>query len=100
MAKSSIRFEKAGQHLAKHNFREDKPSYLLPKEFQKENSVWKSEISAREFFKQEQEKIQNRRGARKASFENSHWEAVLNLNSNHNLTDCQAVAKHIEKNLI
>ena len=96
MAQSSIKFMKALSHLIKHNLRIDLPSYLLPKEFQKKNSHWEAEISAKDFFMQEIEKIKGRRGARKAKFENSHWEAVLNLNEEHTLNEVKKVAELIE----
>lgn len=97
MAKSSIKYQKATSHLKKHNGREDEPSYLLPQEFRTEPNVkWEAEISAKDFFVSEVAKT-NRKGGRIPKFENSHWEAVLNLNDDHGLTDCQAVAEHIEK---
>ena len=97
MAKSSVKYQKATSHLKKHNGREDEPSYLLPQDFRTEPNVkWEAEISAKDFFESEVAKT-NRKGGRIPKFENSHWEAVLNLNGDHGLTDCQAVAEHIEK---
>jgi len=119
MAKSSINFQKATSHSHDHNFRKDKPNYLLPKEFQKENEYWnlfpKIETDSFEklyehlknshdenskideiIFNQELKKAK-RKGGRIPKLENSRWEAVLNLNSSHRLDDVKKVAEHIEK---
>lgn len=96
MAKSSINFQKASGHSTDHNFRKDKPNYLLPKEFQKENEFWQHEKSEQQIFDDELSKAK-RKGGRKPKFENSRWEAVLNLNANHGLEDVKKVAEHIEK---
>jgi len=96
MAKSSINFQKASAHSYEHNFRKDKPNYLLPKEFQLKNEFWQHEKSDQEIFSEELSKA-NRKGGRKPKLENSRWEAVLNLNKNHTLEDVEEVAKHIEK---
>ena len=96
MAKSSINFQKASGHSTEHNFRKDKPNYLLPKEFQKENEFWKHEKSEQQIFDDELSKAK-RKGGRKPKLENSRWEAVLNLNANHELEDVKKVTEHIEK---
>lgn len=96
MAKSSINFQKAKAHSFAHNFRKDKPNYLLPKEFQKSNEFWKHEKSEKEIFDDELSRAK-RKGGRVPKLENSRWEALLNLNSIHNLEDVKKVAKHIEK---
>jgi len=96
MAKSSINFQKSNGHSLDHNFRKDKPNYLLPKEFQLENEFWKHEKSEQEIFADELSKAK-RKGGRKPKLENSRWEAVLNLNKNHTLEDVKKIAKHIEK---
>ena len=96
MAKSSINFQKASGHSTEHNFRKDKPNYLLPKEFQKENEFWQHEKSEQEIFNDELSKAK-RKGGRKPKLENSRWEAVLNLNANHGLEDVKKVSEHIEK---
>lgn len=95
MAKSSINFQKATGHSYEHNFRKDKPNYLLPKNLQKENEFWQHEKTAKEIFQDELKKITG--VGKRPTFENSHWEAVLNLNENHNLEDVKKVAEHIEK---
>jgi len=96
MAKSSINFQKASGHSSDHNFRKDKPNYLLPKKFQLDNEFWKNEKSEQEIFDDELSRA-NRKGGRKPKLENSRWEAVLNLNKNHTLEDVKKVSKHIEK---
>jgi hypothetical protein len=96
MAKSSINFQKAKGHSLEHNFRKDKPNYLLPEEFQLENEFWNHEKSEQEIFTDELSKAK-RKGGRKPKLENSRWEAVLNLNKNHTLEDVKKVAKHIEE---
>lgn len=95
MAKSSINFQKATGHSYEHNFRKDKPNYLLPKNLQKQNEFWQHEKTAKEIFTDELKKITG--VGKRPTFENSHWEAVLNLNENHNLEDVKKVAEHIEK---
>ena len=94
MSKSSINFAKAKVHSEAHNFRKDKPSYLLPEEHQQKNDYWKCEIDERTIFKKSAEQ---QRTGKKPVFENSLWEAVVNFNHGHTLEDMQKVAKHIEK---
>lgn len=96
MAKSSINFQKASAHWEKHNAREDEPSYLLPPEFRKPNYFWRAEQSPQEIFKAELSKCSK---GKRPRFENSHWEAVLNLNANHNKKDVERVAKYIAETL-
>lgn len=96
MAKSSINFQKASAHWEKHNAREDEPSYLLPPKFRKANYFWRAEQSPQEIFKAELSKCSK---GKRPRFENSHWEAVLNLNANHNEKDVERVAKYIAKTL-
>lgn len=96
MASSSIHFKKATSHSSAHNTRADIPKYLLPEEHRLENEYWQNEKSARQLFDDELQKA-TRKGGPKPKFENSHWEAVLNLNAEHSLTDVQKVAKLIEK---
>ena len=96
MAKSAITFQKAKGHSYKHNFRKDEPNYLLEPQDRKENSYWQKEKTAQEIFNDELKKA-NRKGGRIPKFENSHWEAVCNLNANHNLDDLKKLAEHIEK---
>ena len=96
MAKSSINFQKSKGHSYDHNFRKDEPNYLLKPADRLENFYWQNEKSAREIFDEELSKAK-RKGGRIPTFENSHWEAVLNLNKNHTLEDVQRVAEYIEQ---
>ena len=97
MAKSSINFQKASSHSMKHNFREDEPSYLLQEKDREPNEYWKHEKTAEQIFNDEVSKIEKGKKGKRPKFENSHWEAVLNLNANHTLAEVQKVAEHIEK---
>ena len=96
MAKSSINFQKSKGHSYDHNFRKDEPNYLLKPADRLENFYWQNEKSTREIFDEELSKAK-RKGGRIPTFENSHWEAVLNLNKNHTLEDVQRVAEYIEQ---
>ena len=96
MAKSSINFQKSKGHSYDHNFRKDEPNYLLKPADRLENFYWQKEKSAREIFDEELKSYGTKKGKR-PTFENSHWEAVLNLNKNHTLEDVQKVAEYIEQ---
>ena len=96
MAKSSINFQKSKGHSYDHNFRKDEPNYLLKAENRLENFYWQNERTAREIFNDELKEYGAKKGKR-PRFENSHWEAVLNLNKNHTLEDVQKVARYIEQ---
>ena len=96
MAKSSINFQKSKGHSYDHNFRKDEPNYLLKAENRLENFYWQNEKTAREIFDEELSSTK-RKGGPIPRFENSHWEAVLNLNKNHTLEDVQKVARYIEQ---
>jgi mobilization protein len=96
MAKSSINFQKSKGHSYDHNFRKDEPNYLLKPADRLENFYWQNQKSAREIFDEELKSYGTKKGKR-PTFENSHWEAVLNLNKNHTLEDVQKVAEYIEQ---
>ena len=96
MAKSSINFQKSKGHSYDHNFRKDEPNYLLKLADRLENFYWQKEKSAREIFDEELKSYGTKKGKR-PTFENSHWEAVLNLNKNHTLEDVQKLAEYIEQ---
>jgi hypothetical protein len=96
MAKSSINFQKSKGHSYDHNFRKDEPNYLLKPADRLENFYWQNEKTAREIFDEELLSTK-RKGGPIPRFENSHWEAVLNLNKNHALEDVQKVARYIEQ---
>ena len=94
MAKSSANFQKASEHSASHNLREDEPKYLLPKEHRLPNEIWQHPEPEIEIFKKSAAK---QKTGRKPKFENSRWEAIINFNKNHSLGDLKKVAEHIEK---
>ena len=96
MAKSSINFQKSKGHSYDHNFRKDEPNYLLKPADRLENFYWQNEKSAREIFDEELKSYGTKKGKR-PTFENSHWEAVLNLNKNHTLEDVQKLVEYIEQ---
>ncbi|WP_462106261.1 hypothetical protein [Campylobacter concisus] len=96
MAKSSINFQKSKGHSYDHNFRKDEPNYLLKPADRLENFYWQNQKSAREIFDEELKSYGTKKGKR-PTFENSHWEAVLNLNKNHTLEDVQKLAEYIEQ---
>ena len=98
MALSSINFQKSSGHSYKHNFRYDKPNYLLKENDWLGNDYWENGLSAKEIFENELSKA-HRRGGRIPKFENSHWEAVLNLNKEHTLDDVKKVADYLENKL-
>lgn len=98
VAISSINFQKAKAHSYAHNFRKDLPNYLLQEQDRKENFYWQNSKEPKEIFDDEMKILDEKKSkGKRASFENSHWEAVLNLNSNHSLDDVKKVAEHIEK---
>ena len=102
MAISSINFQKSKSHSVAETTREFKAKYLLPEKFRKTNEYWNYKNSSDiknidlEFFNDELSKA-NRKGGKIPKFENSSWEAVLNLNDNHNIDDVKKVLEHIEK---
>ena len=96
MAKSSINFQKSKGHSYDHNFRKDEPNYLLKPADRLENFYWQNEKSAREIFDEKLKSYGTKKGKR-PTFENSHWEAVLNLNKNHTLEDVQKLVEYIEQ---
>lgn len=104
---SSINFQKAKKYSYSHNFREEdekkEAKYLLPEEYHQENEYWflsdENGIikSPYEVFS-EQVRNTKRRGGANPKFENSHWEAVVNLNSHHTMEHLHELRKHIESN--
>lgn len=102
MAISSINFQKSKSHSVAETTREFQANYLLPKKYQKNNEYWNYKNSSEikkidlDFFNEELSKA-NRKGGKIPKFENSSWEAVLNLNENHNIDDVKKVLEHIEK---
>jgi len=100
MAKSSINFAKASTGGFRHNDRSETPDYLLPEKFRLTNEV---DLSAREadkkmilLYKEAKENYKNNTG-QKLQAKSYRWEAVINLNKEHNLEDVKQLAKALEK---
>ena len=99
---SSIHFEKTKETSAKETTRTFKveQNYLLPKEFRKENEFWvinnfSHETADKQVF---DSLLENAKGkGKRPIFENSIYEAVVNLESNHSLEDLQELAEYIKK---
>ena len=102
MAKSSINFAKATSGGLNHNDRTEKtkPEYLLPLEHRGENEF---DFSAKESAQQLQKLFLDAKENYKNNFGQSlqarsyTWEAVINLNREHNLKDVQKLVLALEK---
>ena len=98
---SSCNFQKTTKHSKEHNERlenEKEPNYLLPQEYRQENEFWSCGESEQDIFNRELEIYKrDHKGGRIPKFENSSWEAVINLNDTHTMADAQKVAEHIAK---
>ena len=98
---SSCNFQKTTKHSKEHNERlenEKEPKYLLPQEYRQENEFWSCGESEQDIFNRELEIYKrDHKGGRIPKFENSSWEAVINLNDTHTMADAQKVAEHIAK---
>ena len=102
---SSLNFQKAKKYSYSHNFREEEEKkeakYLLPEEYHQENEYWalsdeNGKIKSPQEVFLEQVRNTKRKGGANPKFENSHWEAVINLNSHHTMEDLHKLRKHIE----
>lgn len=102
---SSINFQKAKKYSYSHNFREEdekkEAKYLLPEEYHQENEYWflsDENGIIKSPFEVFSEQVRNtkRRGGANPKFENSHWEAVINLNSHHTMEHLHKLRKDIE----
>ena len=100
---SSIHFEKTKPTSVAETTRTFKKeqTYLLPKNFRKENEFWIAnniedlENADREIFN---ELIKNAKGkGKRPTFENSTYEAVVNLESHHTMEDLKKLAQKIEE---
>lgn len=96
MAQASINFQKTKRNSVAETTRQFEANYLLPKEHRKENEYWDCGTDEHKLFMIELEKA-GRLGGPKPKFENSIWEAVLNLNEEHTMQDVKKIAKHIEE---
>ena len=99
---SSIHFEKTKPTSVAETTRTFKKeqTYLLPKNFRKENEFWVArnmnlENADREIFN---DLIKNAKGkGKRPTFENSTYEAVVNLESHHTMEDLKKLAQKIEE---
>lgn len=99
---SSIHFEKTKPTSVAETTRTFKKeqTYLLPKNFRKENEFWVArnmnlENADREIF---DDLIKNAKGkGKRPTFENSTYEAVVNLESHHTMEDLKKLAQKIEE---
>ncbi len=96
MAKASINFQKTKSNSVAETTREFEANYLLPVESRGKNELWNCGKTDLEVFNAELAKAE-RKGGRVPRAENSMWEAVLNLNAEHNLADVKKVAQYIEE---
>lgn len=100
MTISSIHFQKAQVEFAeKHNFRTEQkePEYLLEKRYRKTNEYLKLH-DVKELY-QEQMQIRKNNHCRgfAPSLKDVYWEAVINLEERHTLSDVKKVAEHIRQ---
>lgn len=100
MSTSSIHFQRADYTFAEiHNSRqtERQPSYLLPEDKRQQNDFIKLEDVKTLHEKQmEYRRLTHARG-RSPTLTDSYWEAVVNLEERHSLTDVKKVAEHIRQ---
>ena len=102
MAKASIHFAKASDGGLNHNDRTEKtePEYLLPPEYRLENIFDFSAVDAaknlRALYAAAKVNYFNNFG-QKLQAKNYTWEAVVNLNKEHDLSDVKKLVLEIEK---
>lgn len=103
MAISSINFAKSSSGSFAHNDRTEKePGYLLPVEHRLENECNRSAPEAQKMleglFENAKENYSKTYGQKfQTKFENTHWEAVINLNKEHTIKDVERLVRAIEK---
>lgn len=102
MSTSSIHFQRADVEFAeKHNSRETgnrQPSYLLPKDRRQSNDFEKLADAHKLHEDQMKKRRDNKIPGRAPTLQDSYWEAVVNLNSEHTIEDVRKVAEHIRQN--
>lgn len=100
MSTSSIHFQRADYRFAeKHNSRqtERQPSYLLPEDKRQRNEFVKlADVQTLHEKQIEYRRLTHARG-RAPTLNDSYWEAVVNLNSEHTIDDVRRVAEHIRQ---
>lgn len=100
MTISSIHFQKAEVEFAKkHNFRTEKkePEYLLDTQYRKTNEYLKLNDPKELYQEQMELRKQNHCRGYAPQIKDVYWEAVVNLDEKHNLTDVKKVADFIQQ---
>lgn len=100
MAISSINFAKSSGGSFAHNDRTISPDYLIDDSKLNEVSCSADQAQAKlqELYAEAKENYQATYGQKfQTKFENTHWEAVVNLNANHTLKDLEELSRAIEK---
>lgn len=97
MAKSSIHFERGDFNFSeKHNSRESEPSYLLDQKDRKQNEFVKLADAQELYNEQMNIRRANHSRGRAPTAKDVYWEAVVNLDERHTLTDVKKVAEHLQ----
>src|SRR5574344_1088178 len=100
MSTSSIHFQRADYTFAEiHNSRqtERQPSYLLPEDKRQQNDFELLADVKKLHEVQMEIRKQNHSRGRSPTLTDSYWEAVVNLEERHSLTDVKKVAEHIRQ---
>ena len=100
MTISSIHFQKAEVEFAeKHNFRTEQkePKYLLDTQYRKTNEYLKLNDPKELYQEQMELRKQNHCRGYAPQIKDVYWEAVVNLDEKHNLTDVKKVADFIQQ---
>ena len=100
MTISSIHFQKAEVEFAKkHNFRTEKkePEYLLDTQYRKTNEYLDLHDPKELYQEQMELRKQNHCRGYAPQIKDVYWEAVVNLDEKHNLTDVKKVADFIQQ---
>lgn len=100
MAISSINFAKSSAGSFAHNDRTISPDYLIDDSRLNEVSCTADQAQAKlqQLYAEAKENYQATYGQKfQTKFENTHWEAVVNLNANHTLKDLEELSRAIEK---
>lgn len=100
MAISSINFAKSSAGSFAHNDRTISPDYLIDDSKLNEVSCSADQAQAKlqELYAKAKEGYENTYQQKfQTKFENTHWEAAVNLNAHHTLKDVEELARAIEK---
>ena len=102
MAKSSINLERVNQDNLNHNDRSEfiEPDYLLPEKYRFGNEILNTAREAKQLIKNLLEEAGinfQEKFNQKLQAKSYLWEAVVNLNENHDMRDLQKLVKKLEK---